>query len=191
MVCSERLSEAAQLYKHRKVGPPWWLLIISPRENTSNVLVMLQLQYDITTSYSKTSGIMLNVLHIFVRYRRELFINKSVLFLLLSVVLVSALFSLLQLVLLNGDSPESRELCPLVPRHDVTEVNRLEFVNPVEVWLRPGHLEQSLILPLLPSPVDGEGVEQRDVGREVVQGDPGLTAPGVGVPVDGGRVLQR
>ena len=82
-------------------------------------------------------------------------------------------------------------MAPLVTRHDLTKVNWLELFNPVEVRLRSGHLEQSLVLPLLPSPVDGVGVEQRDVGREVVQGDPGLTAPGVGVPVDGGRVLQR
>ena len=49
---------------------------------------------------------MLNVL-LFVRYRRELFINKSVLFLLFLVVSLPTLLSLLQFVLLNGDSPES------------------------------------------------------------------------------------
>ena len=81
-------------------------------------------------------------------------------------------------------------MAPLVARHDGGKVNRLEFVDPVEVWLRSGNLEESLILPLLPSAVDGEGVEQGDVGREVVQGDPGLTAPGVGLPVDARRVLQ-
>merc|ERR1711963_921833 len=54
-----------QLYR-RKVGPPWWLLILFPSRNTSNVLVMLQ--YDVTFSSIKTSGtfFMLNVL--FVRY---------------------------------------------------------------------------------------------------------------------------
>ena len=135
---------------------------------------------------------MLNVL--FVRYRRELFINKSVLFF-SSVVLFSNLnqhhlFLLLQFVLLNGDPPESREFSAPVARHDLSEVNLLELVNPVEVWLRPGHLEESLVLPLLSAPVDGEGVEERDVWREVVQGDPGLPAPGLGLPVDGCRVLQ-
>merc|ERR1712203_723399 len=56
----------------------WWLLSLSRCRNTSNVLVT-PLQYDILLSYIKTSGnffVMLNVL--FVRYRRELFINKSV-----------------------------------------------------------------------------------------------------------------
>ena len=77
-----------------------------------------------------------------------------------------------------------------VSRHDLGKVHRLEFVNPVEVRLRPGHLEESLVLPLVPGTVDGEGVEERDVWREIVQGDPGLTAPGVGLPVDGRRVLQ-
>merc|ERR1711868_242136 len=84
---SKYLSKVIGLCPWRTVSPPplpptssrwtWWLLILSCW-NTSNVLVML-LQYDITYSNIKTSGtsfvVMLNVL--FVRYRRELFINKS------------------------------------------------------------------------------------------------------------------
>ena len=62
-------------------GPlSWWLLSKLRCRITSNVLVV-PLQYDITFSNFRTSGtffVMLNVL--FVRYRRELFINKSVQF---------------------------------------------------------------------------------------------------------------
>merc|ERR1711982_10716 len=59
----------------RKVGVSRWLFLVFLRI-TSNVSVLLQ--YVVTTS--RTSGIfsLLNVLY--VRYRRELFINKSVLF---------------------------------------------------------------------------------------------------------------
>merc|ERR1711994_701674 len=63
-------------------GPlSWWLLSKLRCRITSNVLVV-PLQYDITFSNFRTSGtffVTLNVL--FVRYRRELFINKSVQFL--------------------------------------------------------------------------------------------------------------
>ena len=62
-------------------------------------------------------------------------------------------------------------------RHDLTKVNWLELFNPVEVRLRSGHLEQSLVLPLLPGPVDGVGVEPRSIGRKVVSGDGRLTVP--------------
>merc|ERR1719474_2379326 len=60
---------------NRKVGVSWWLFLVSLR-TTSNV--SLALQYDVTTII--TSGIFLLLNVHYVRYRRELFINKSVLF---------------------------------------------------------------------------------------------------------------
>ena len=53
------------------------VVVFSFLRTTSNVSVMLQ--YDLTTSI--TSGIVLLFNVLYVRYRRELFINKSVLFL--------------------------------------------------------------------------------------------------------------
>merc|ERR1711913_269052 len=60
---------------NRKVGVSWWLFLVSLRtaSNVSNAL-----QYDVTTSITSGLFLLLNVLY--VRYRRELFINKSVLF---------------------------------------------------------------------------------------------------------------
>ena len=60
----------------RKVGVSRWLFLVFLR-TTSNVSVLLQ--YVVTTS--RTSGIFLLLNVLYVRYRRELFINKSVLFL--------------------------------------------------------------------------------------------------------------
>merc|ERR1711913_127880 len=60
---------------NRKVGVSWWLFLVSLR-TTSNVSNALQ--YDVTTSITSGLFLLLNVLY--VRYRRELFINKSVLF---------------------------------------------------------------------------------------------------------------
>merc|ERR1711972_88904 len=59
---------------NRKVGVSWWLFLVSLR-TTSNVSNALQ--YDVTTSITSGIFLLLNVLY--VRYRRELFINKSVL----------------------------------------------------------------------------------------------------------------
>merc|ERR1712179_145012 len=61
---------------NRKVGVSWWLFLVSLRtaSNVSNTL-----QYDVTTSITSGLFLLLNVLY--VRYCRELFINKSVLFL--------------------------------------------------------------------------------------------------------------
>merc|ERR1712121_274884 len=58
----------------RKVGVSRWLFLVFLR-TTSNVSVLLQ--YVVTTS--RTSGIFLLLNVLYVRYRRELFINKSVL----------------------------------------------------------------------------------------------------------------
>merc|ERR1711902_119444 len=60
---------------NRKVGVSWWLFLVFLRtaSNVSNAL-----QYDVTTSITSGIFLLLNVLY--VRYRRELFINKSVLF---------------------------------------------------------------------------------------------------------------
>merc|ERR1712002_758439 len=60
---------------NRKVGVSWWLFLVFLR-TTSNVSVLLQ--YVVTTSITSGLFLLLNVLY--VRYRRELFINKSVLF---------------------------------------------------------------------------------------------------------------
>merc|ERR1711973_337112 len=59
---------------NRKVGVSWWLFLVFIRtaSNVSNAL-----QYDVTTSITSGLFLLLNV-H-YVRYRRELFINKSVL----------------------------------------------------------------------------------------------------------------
>merc|ERR1712106_987629 len=64
-----------QLY-NRKVGVSWSLFLVLLRitSNVSNAL-----QYDVTTSITSGLFLLLNVLYI--RYRRELFINKSVPFL--------------------------------------------------------------------------------------------------------------
>jgi len=66
-----------QLY-NRKVGVSWSLFLVLLRiaSNVSNAL-----QYDVTTSITSGLFLLLNVLY--VRYRRELFINKSVLFFLI------------------------------------------------------------------------------------------------------------
>ena len=62
----------------------------------------------------------------------------------------------------------------------------------MEVRLRPGGLVESLIEPVcVLGAVDGVGVEERHVGREVVPGQPRLAAPHTGRGVDSGRVLQR
>ena len=52
------------------------VVVFSFLRTTSNVSVVLQ--YDVTTSITSGLFLLLNVLY--VRYRRELFINKSVLF---------------------------------------------------------------------------------------------------------------
>merc|ERR1711915_943671 len=75
-----RLCAVSEFLRHtklynRKVGVSWWLFLVSLR-TTSNV--SLALQYDVTTII--TSGIFLLLNVHYVRYRRELFINKSVLF---------------------------------------------------------------------------------------------------------------
>merc|ERR1719341_1160251 len=61
---------------NRRVGVSWWLFLVFLRiaSNVSNAL-----QYDVTTSITSGLFSLLNVLYF--RYRRELFINKSVLFL--------------------------------------------------------------------------------------------------------------
>ena len=61
----------------------------------------------------------------------------------------------------------------------------------MEVRLRPRGLIKSLIEPVVLGAVDGVGVEERHVGREVVSGQPRLAAPHPGRGVDSGRVLQR
>ena len=61
----------------------------------------------------------------------------------------------------------------------------------MEVRLRPRGLVESLIEPVVLGAVDGVGVEERHVGREVVSGQPRLAAPHPGRGVDSGRVLQR
>ena len=61
----------------------------------------------------------------------------------------------------------------------------------MEVRLRPRGLIESLIEPVVLGAVDGVGVEERHVGREVVPGQPRLAAPHPGRGVDSGRVLQR
>ena len=61
----------------------------------------------------------------------------------------------------------------------------------MEVRLRPRGLIESLIEPVVLGAVDGVGVEERHVGREVVSGQPRLAAPHPGRGVDSGRVLQR
>ena len=53
------------------------VVVFSFLRTASNVSVVLQ--YDVTTSITSGLVLLLNVLY--VRYRRELFINKSVLFL--------------------------------------------------------------------------------------------------------------
>merc|ERR1719336_3579609 len=58
---------------YRKVGVSWWLFLLVFLRTTSNV--SLALQYDITTSLTSGSYLLLNVPYF--RYRRELFINKS------------------------------------------------------------------------------------------------------------------
>merc|ERR1719474_586330 len=75
-----RLCAVSEFLRHtklynRKVGVSWWLFLVS-LWTTSNV--SLALQYDVTTII--TSGIFLLLNVHYVRYRRELFINKSVLF---------------------------------------------------------------------------------------------------------------
>merc|ERR1719435_52854 len=75
-----RLCAVSEFLRHtklynRKVGVSWWLFLVSLR-TTSNV--SLALQYDVTTIITSGFFLLLNV-H-YVRYRRELFINKSVLF---------------------------------------------------------------------------------------------------------------
>merc|ERR1711975_169849 len=72
-----RLCAVSEFLRHtklynRKVGVSWWLFLVSLR-TTSNVSSALQ--YDVTTSI--TSGIFLLLNVHYVRYRRELFINKS------------------------------------------------------------------------------------------------------------------
>ena len=59
----------------RKVG--LMVVVFSFLRTASNVSVVLQ--YDVTTSITSGLVLLLNVLY--VRYRRELFINKAVLFL--------------------------------------------------------------------------------------------------------------
>merc|ERR1712002_1263827 len=59
---------------YRKVGVSWWLFLLVFLRTTSNV--SLALQYDITTSLTSGSYLLWNVPYF--RYRRELFINKSV-----------------------------------------------------------------------------------------------------------------
>merc|ERR1712228_1054081 len=71
-----RLCAVSEFLRHtklynRKVGVSWWLFLVSLR-TTSNV--SLALQYDVTTII--TSGIFLLLNVHYVRYRRELFINK-------------------------------------------------------------------------------------------------------------------
>ena len=61
----------------------------------------------------------------------------------------------------------------------------------MEVRLRPRGLVESLIEPVVLGAVDGVGVEERHVGREVVSGQPRLAAPHPGRGVDSSRVLQR
>ena len=61
----------------------------------------------------------------------------------------------------------------------------------MEVRLRPRGLIESLIEPVVLGAVDGVGVEERHVGREVVPGQPRLAAPHPGRGVDSSRVLQR
>merc|ERR1712055_1281102 len=61
---------------NRRVGVSWWLFLVLLRI-ASNVSTALQ--YDVTTSNTSGFVLLLNVLC--VRYRRELFINKSVPFL--------------------------------------------------------------------------------------------------------------
>merc|ERR1719435_404976 len=75
-----RLCAVSEFLRHtklynRKGGVSWWLFLVSLR-TTSNV--SLALQYDVTTIITSGFFLLLNV-H-YVRYRRELFINKSVLF---------------------------------------------------------------------------------------------------------------
>merc|ERR1712128_130690 len=76
-----RLCAVSDFLRHtklynRRVGVSWWLFLVSLRiaSNVSNAL-----QYDVTTSITSGLFSLLNVLYS--RYRRELFINKSVLFL--------------------------------------------------------------------------------------------------------------
>ena len=62
----------------------------------------------------------------------------------------------------------------------------------MEVRLRPGGLVEGLIEPVcVLGAVDGVGVEEGNVGREVVPGHPRLAAPHPGRGVDSGRVLER
>merc|ERR1711892_371199 len=75
-----RLCAVSDFLRHtklynRRVGVSWWLFLVSLRiaSNVSNAL-----QYDVTTSITSGLFSLLNVLYS--RYRRELFINKSVLF---------------------------------------------------------------------------------------------------------------
>merc|ERR1719341_2284559 len=76
-----RLCAVSEFLRHtylynRRVGVSWWLFLVFLRIaiNVSNAL-----QYDVTTSITSGLFSLLNVLYF--RYRRELFINKSVLFL--------------------------------------------------------------------------------------------------------------
>merc|ERR1712106_1202072 len=76
-----RLCAVSDFLRHtklynRRVGVSWWLFLVFLRiaSNVSNAL-----QYDVTTSITSGLFSLLNVLYS--RYRRELFINKSVLFL--------------------------------------------------------------------------------------------------------------
>merc|ERR1712106_846134 len=76
-----RLCAVSDFLRHtklynRRVGVSWWLFLVSLRiaSNVSNAL-----QYDVTTSITSGLFSLLNVLYS--RYRRELFINKTVLFL--------------------------------------------------------------------------------------------------------------
>merc|ERR1719341_2213611 len=76
-----RLCAVSEFLRHtylynRRVGVSWWLFLVFLRiaSNVSNAL-----QYDVTTSITSGLFSLLNVLYF--RYRRELFINKSVLFL--------------------------------------------------------------------------------------------------------------
>ena len=62
----------------------------------------------------------------------------------------------------------------------------------MEVRLRPRGLVEGLIEPVcVLGAVDGVGVEEGNVGREVVPGHPRLAAPHPGRGVDSGRVLER
>ena len=62
----------------------------------------------------------------------------------------------------------------------------------MEVSLRPRRLVEGLIEPVcVLGAVDGVGVEEGNVGREVVPGHPRLAAPHPGRGVDSGRVLER